>query len=198
MISSSLNDLLSEIQDLDPVDDREANSIATILETTPDLEDPFDEHSNPTHLTASAFMISTGGVLLHRHRKLGIWVQPGGHVDLGERAPDAAVREAHEETGLTAVHPPGGPMLLHVDVHPGPRGHTHFDLRYVLLAPAVAPRPPAEESQDVLWLPFVDAPAKAEPALGPALRRLEGVWRRNETEWRAIVEEMTEHARSPR
>ena len=29
--------------------------------------------------------------------------------------------------------------LRHVDVHPGPRGHTHYDLRYLLVAP---PRPP--------------------------------------------------------
>jgi ADP-ribose pyrophosphatase YjhB (NUDIX family) len=39
-------------------------------------------------------------VVLHRHRVLGIWVQPGGHIDSGETPWDAAVRETAEETGL--------------------------------------------------------------------------------------------------
>jgi 8-oxo-dGTP pyrophosphatase MutT (NUDIX family) len=38
-------------------------------------------------------------VVLHRHRVLGIWVQPGGHIDSGETPWDAAVRETAEETG---------------------------------------------------------------------------------------------------
>jgi hypothetical protein len=50
-----------------------------------------------------------------------------------------------------------GTKLVHVDVHPGPRGHTHLDLRYVLVAGDVDPDPPAGESQDVRWFDWDEA-----------------------------------------
>ena len=64
------------------------------------------------------------------------------------------------------------PTLFHVDVHPGPRGHTHYDLRYVLLARPTDPQPPADESQEVYWFDFDEAPLRCEPALAPALTAL--------------------------
>ena len=50
--------------------------------------------------TASIFIVHEGKVLLHRHKTLGIWLQPGGHIELDEDPNEAAVREAKEETGL--------------------------------------------------------------------------------------------------
>ncbi|MDR2063485.1 MAG: NUDIX domain-containing protein [Candidatus Nomurabacteria bacterium] len=38
--------------------------------------------------------------LLVHHKKLGKWVQPGGHVDPEESPEEAAIREVKEETGL--------------------------------------------------------------------------------------------------
>jgi 8-oxo-dGTP pyrophosphatase MutT (NUDIX family) len=79
-------------------------------------------------------------VLLHRHRRLGIWLQPGGHVEAGEAPEAAALRETVEETGTAVTHPPDGPLVVHVDEHPGPDGHVHLDLRYLLLADRDAER----------------------------------------------------------
>jgi 8-oxo-dGTP pyrophosphatase MutT (NUDIX family) len=133
--------------------------------------DPFSEADNEHHVTASAFVVSSRGVILHRHRRLKIWIQPGGHVDPGELPEDAARRESLEETGLVARHvvPTN---LFHVDVHPGPRGHTHYDLRYVLVAPPLEPVPPAGESPEVYWFDFASAQARCEPDLAPALAKL--------------------------
>ncbi len=39
-------------------------------------------------------------LLLESHKWPGVFVVPGGHVELGERLEDTAVREAKEETGL--------------------------------------------------------------------------------------------------
>ena len=67
------------------------------------------------------------------------------------------------------------PQLFHVDVHPGPRGHTHYDLRYVLFAHPIDPTPPKGESPDVYWFDFESAQERCESALAPALAKL-GEW----------------------
>ena len=57
-------------------------------------------------LTADVVLLSEGkNVLLIRrggHPYLGCWALPGGFVEPGESAADAAVRELKEETGVTA------------------------------------------------------------------------------------------------
>jgi 8-oxo-dGTP pyrophosphatase MutT (NUDIX family) len=141
------------------------------------LEDPFDEDADPTHVTASAVVVGPRGVVLHRHRRLHRWMQPGGHIDAGESPEDAAIRECGEETGLIVSHPPGGAELLHVDVHPAAAGHVHLDLRYLLQAADADPAPPPGESQEVAWFAWRDAEDLADEALVGALvaaRRLTG------------------------
>jgi nucleoside triphosphatase len=52
--------------------------------------------------TVGLFIFNQVGhlLLLKSHKWPGKYVVPGGHVELGERMEDAAVREAKEETGL--------------------------------------------------------------------------------------------------
>ena len=38
--------------------------------------------------------------LLVHHKKMGTWVQPGGHIEINESPEEAAIREVYEETGL--------------------------------------------------------------------------------------------------
>ena len=58
------------------------------------------------------------------------------------------------------------------DVHAGGRGHTHLDLRYLFTADDADPAPPAEESQEVGWYPWGDAPRIAEARMAGILRVL--------------------------
>src|ERR1051325_3552574 len=61
------------------------------------------------HFTGSAWLVSADGarVLLTHHRKLGRWLQLGGHADGDPDLAGVALREAEEESGLTqlAVEP---------------------------------------------------------------------------------------------
>lgn len=50
--------------------------------------------------TAGGMLIHEGKVLLVKHKKLGIWLNPGGHIDEGELPHEAAEREFFEETGV--------------------------------------------------------------------------------------------------
>ncbi|MGA0830000.1 MAG: NUDIX domain-containing protein [Nitriliruptoraceae bacterium] len=116
-------------------DGEEARAGARRVALLDGAADPFARTTLPTHVTASAVVIGPDGrLLLHRHRRLGRWLQPGGHVEDGEEPAVAALRETTEETGLVAAHPAHGPVLLHVDEHPGPDRHIHLDLRYLLHA----------------------------------------------------------------
>lgn len=162
-----------------PVDDRERESIARFLEETARLRHPFDRDADPTHVTGSAIVVGPRGVLLLKHKILGFWLQPGGHIDAGETPWDGALREAREETGLDVRFVPGGgaeatgagPRLVHVDVHPAAHGHTHLDLRYLTEADG-DPAPPADESQEVAWFGWDEAIALADAGLVGALRGL--------------------------
>ena len=156
-----------------PVDHRERTSIAEFLDEVDRLERPFDEHAAATHITASAIVIGHKGVVLHLHKRLQLWLQPGGHIEADEAPWDAARREAGEETGLDVSFVDADPVLVHVDVHAGPRRHRHLDLRYVLSAPSVRPSPRSDESQHVEWFPWHRAIATAEAGLEGILRALQ-------------------------
>ncbi len=134
------------------------------------LASPFDEHAGPVHVTGSAVVVGRRGTVLHMHKRLHRWLQPGGHVEPGEGPWDAALRESQEETGLDLAHPGGGPRLVHVDVHGAAKGHTHLDLRYLLVGPDRDPAPPPGESPQARWFGWDEADAVADEALLGALR----------------------------
>lgn len=165
-------DLVAAVAGRHPVDDRERASIAVLLREVARLAHPFDQNADRTHVTASAIVVGPRGVVLHLHRRLGLWLQPGGHIEAGETPAGAARREAAEETGLSVADPAGGPRLVHVDVHPGPRGHTHLDVRYLLVAADLDPAPAPRESQQVRWFGWDEAIDVADAGLVGALRHL--------------------------
>lgn len=148
-----------------PIDGVEAAMIVEFIARYDELPEPFSETSDVVHVTGSAIVIGPRGVVLLKHRRLGLWLQPGGHIEVGETPWEGARREAIEETGLelqfAETDDVGIPHLVHVDVHDGGRGHTHLDLRYVLQGDACDPDPPAGESQEIGWFEW---PAAIERA----------------------------------
>ena len=162
-------DLHALVEGHEPASPREVAARQRFLAELAVLEEPCDEHAAPTHVTASGIVVGRRGTVLHRHKRLGIWMQPGGHIDDGETPAMAARREATEELGLAVAHPASGPRLIHLDVHDAALGHTHLDLRYLLLAPDADPTPPPGESPEARWCDWDEARALADPALVDAL-----------------------------
>ncbi len=52
------------------------------------------------HFTASALIIDNNKVLLIYHKKLNVWLYPGGHIEENENPDETLLREVMEETGL--------------------------------------------------------------------------------------------------
>ena len=151
-------------------DQREESAKRRILRELTRLERPFDEFAGTVHVTGSALIVGRRGTVLHLHKRLGRWMQPGGHVDAPEAPWEAALREAQEETGLVLSHPDAGYRLLHLDVHEAAKGHTHLDFRYLLLASDADPSPPPGESPDARWYDWDEALALTDDSLIGALR----------------------------
>ena len=167
-----LTSVRASVTGREPVDGREAGSRHRMLVALGRLERPFDRHAEATHVTGSAVVVGPAGVLLHLHKRLGMWLQPGGHLEPGETPWAAARREAEEETGLAFEAWPSTPRLVHLDVHPGGGGHIHLDLRYLLVVSGDdTPRPPAGESQEVRWFTWAGAVRQADPGLAALLEK---------------------------
>lgn len=174
-------DLRALVEGHEPVSPREAAAKAHFLGELSELSAPCDEHAGPTHVTASGIVVGTRGTVLHLHKRLGIWMQPGGHIDAGETPEVAARREATEELGLAVEHPASGPRLIHLDVHDAALGHTHLDLRYLLIAGDGDPHPPPGESPDARWCSWDEAMSMADAALVDALPLARAAYEAGET-----------------
>lgn len=141
----------------------------------------FDSSHPPGHLTGSAWLLDATGqrVLLTLHRKLGKWLQLGGHADGDGDLLAVALREAREESGIDAIRPVSEEIFdLGVHDTPGHDGmpaHHHFDIRFLLRSEGDGRFVVSDESHALSWF----TPDEVE-AMEPdeAVRRMNSKWKK--------------------
>lgn len=117
-------------------------------------------------LGAIAVLVDGDRVLLAQRSKSpdrGLWGFPGGHVEPGETALEAARRELREETGLEAR---AVEYLTNVDVirrDESGKVIVHYLLAAVLCADPLGTPRPDDDAMDVAWFPVEDVRAGALP-----------------------------------
>jgi len=160
-------------------DESERRSLEAMRGYLTSLAEPFSRNQPVAHFTGSAVVVDPAGerVCLVHHKKLGRWLQPGGHADAedGGRMEVTALREAREETGCDVALHPLAPRPLDVDAHRIPPRkdepeHLHLDVRFLVTAanPDALAHDPLE-SHGAQWLTWDDALARTDEA---PLRRL--------------------------
>ncbi len=144
-----------------------------------DDRDPFLRARLAGHFTASALVVSGDGLrtLLTHHRKLGLWLQPGGHADGDRDLARVALRETEEETGLRDVRVV--PTMFDLDrhripEHKGVPAHWHYDVRYIVHAGEDETFVVSEESHALDWRSLVEI-AEGE-GYDASLRRMAAKW----------------------
>lgn len=156
-----LLELLARYERLHP---DEADRVQQVCELVRNHADCFERSCLPGHVTASTWIVSSDRrrFLLTHHRKLGRWLQLGGHADGDPDVHAVALREAREESGLHELDWIGGsgdgsaPLPLDVDVHgiparPGEPAHQHHDVRFLLAARPGQTLVVSDESHDLAW-----------------------------------------------
>lgn len=130
---------------------------------------PFERSCLKGHFTASCLLVNpkTKQFVLTHHRKLGLWLQLGGHADGMENLAEVALKEAEEESGLKklsfsrSLMSEGNPLPVDFDIHVIPASkkdpeHLHLDVRFIVEAEDCALKI-SDESLDLKWFTAEEA-----------------------------------------
>lgn len=157
--------LIKQLQDYHPYDNLESSFIAKFLELL-QKENCYTRQNLEAHITASAWITDPerNSVLLLHHAKLNRWLQPGGHSDGNENLEEVVHKEVSEETGISDCKFIQS-TLFDIDIHTIPvykniPEHDHYDVRFLMEAPAGSKILKNSESNEVKWVRLENIPSE--------------------------------------
>ena len=151
-----------------PCDAQEARDREVMLYAIDRLDTPLTRDNPIAHFTASSWIVNPGRTraLMAWHNIYRTWAWTGGHADGEADLLAVALREAREETGLTAISPVLRdiysvevlPVNSHVKRGAFVAAHLHLNVTYLLTADDALPlRSKPDENSAVAWLPLAEA-----------------------------------------
>jgi len=173
--------LLESAIPYDNVEEKDINIIKGLILNNANI---LNMNSEVGHVTGSALVLhrDTKRVLLHKHKKLGVWLQFGGHPDFETSVVDIAIRETVEESGLSDLKLVSvyANLEIPIDVElqtiaekkERPK-HFHADFRYFLETTEPDLISASDDESDNFW--WVDAQAalnEPDSVITPPVKRL--------------------------
>ena len=157
-----MTDIVKDIQAYEPCCEQEERDKQVILDFIARNDDAFLRTNLIAHMTASAWIVNRDRTrtLMVYHKIYDSWSWTGGHADGDRDLLAVAMREAMEETGLTAVKPVTEKIFsleaLTVDGHEKKGAyvpsHLHLNVTYLLEADSEeVVHMKADENSGVAW-----------------------------------------------
>ncbi len=130
-------------------------------------------------ISSFAYNLQNKKVFIVEHKKSGLWLSPGGHIDKGENLLGALNREIEEELGIkNHFKEAPSPFLLTITPinNPVQPCKTHYDIWYLLMTDGNNFNINPQEFHDTKWLAIEEARrVMTDPANIKALEVVENI-----------------------
>lgn len=105
LLREEIRRLVAQVVPVDAAEDEHRRQALAWLDSTSDIFRRLKPRTPSPHLVSCFLLIDHDhrDVLLADHRKAGLWLPTGGHVEPGEHPAATVRREAREELGIEAV-----------------------------------------------------------------------------------------------